>query len=83
MMVFLSFYTFKKQAFIIYLSRTIALYVVTYKKLNKLIFSLFEPFYHHEMPTLISFKSVVGLFFLVFLLSCKKDKEEVLPKEIN
>ncbi|MFN9680422.1 MAG: hypothetical protein ACK56V_02285, partial [Bacteroidota bacterium] len=48
-----------------------------------MIFSLFEPFYHHEMPTLISFKSVVGLFFLVFLLSCKKDKEEVLPKETD
>ena len=35
------------------------------------------------MPNLISFKSVVGLFFLVFLLSCKKDQEEVLPKETD
>ena len=35
------------------------------------------------MPTLISFKSVAGLFFLVFLLSCKKDKEEVVPKETD
>ncbi len=48
-----------------------------------MIFSLFETFYHYEMPTLIYFKSVVGLFFLVFLLSCKKDREEVLPNEID
>ena len=33
------------------------------------------------MPNLISFKSVVGLFFLVFLLSCKKNDDEVVPKE--
>jgi len=35
------------------------------------------------MPTIISFKSVVGLFCLAFLLSCKKDEEVMVPKETD
>ncbi len=35
------------------------------------------------MPTLISFKSIIGLFCLAFLLSCKKDQEVVVPKETD
>ena len=35
------------------------------------------------MPTIIYFKSIVGLFILVFLLSCKKDQEVMVPKETD